>query len=152
MKKIIVLFFLVTTFAVASAQQGYNYFYAGYSNAVNYNESSVTLGLDFPNKYNNSWDVGLTGYLKKDYESLFASVRYKPVIYKGIDTTFKNRLGVVGGTDFSNAIFAPEVGFELSHSIAFGVDIYLISDFGYYINSPVDRWRVNIGTGLKFRW
>lgn len=154
MKKLFFLLvvFVLVPFTFAKAQQGYKYIYADYGYTVNYGGNNVSIGLDLPNRYHHSWDFGLKTYLKKDYESIFLAIRYKPVIYKGINTTFKGRLGALGGSDFSKAIFAPEAGLELSQTVAFGLDFFALSDFGYYINSPLDRWRITIGCGFKIRF
>lgn len=136
----------------SKAQQGYKYMYADFGYTVNHGGNNVSIGLDLPNRYHHSWDFGLKAYFKKDYESFFLVVRYKPVIYKGINTTFKGRLGALGGSDFSKAVFAPEAGLELSQTVDFGLDFFALSDFGYYINSPIDRWRISIGCGFKVRF
>lgn len=153
-KKTSFLIILLTILFISNsnAQQGYKYIYADYGHTLGRTGHNISIGLDFPNKYHHSWDIGLRGYFKQDYESVFLALRYKPLIYKGVNSTFKGRLGAIGGSDFSNAIFAPELGVEFSQTIAFGVDLYLATDLGYYINSPIDNWRLNAIAGLKFRF
>jgi len=157
MKKIIIILIgVLSAISVQTyAQQGYNYIYgqAGISYRQTYD---FKIGVDIPNKYNNSWDISVRLNFDPDnhqeyFNAYLLGLAYKPCLLKGIDNMFRANFGLGAGTDLNKFLLVPGAGVEYIHSIGFGVDFLISSDLNYYFFAPQKNWRIYLNVGLRIR-
>lgn len=155
------------------AQDGYTHFQlrTGY---VRKDAMTVSIGFDFAKKYYSAYEVTAsymksfsnkfsyeTLYNESDstysqrkinhaYQNLLLGIQYKPLLLRSKNTAIKFRLGGYIGTDLSNFIASPNLGFEILQSLTRDIDLTFTNNNGYFFwaEKPT-RWRNSAEIGIR---
>lgn len=148
-KYLLVAVALLGTISIANAQDGFNYLMIK-GGIGNKSSKNFSLALDFAGKYHSSFEISANYFSKdsEDYKNYFLGVNYKPLLVRNKNSMLKMRIGIYGGSDDKDFIFAPNLGLEFGQSLSPKVDLILSNDNNYFFEAK-DNWRTNIQLGFR---
>lgn len=152
MMRLIILISLLTITQIVKGQDGITYIFLR-SGAVYENAGQVSVGIDFPSKFHNAYELSLAYYGKKrNYANYLLGINYKPVLLRNKNTNLRFRFGGYAGTDLERFIAAPNAGLELIQSVSRKLDIAVTNNNGYFFGAKENqRWRTSMEIGIRFR-